>query len=127
MDIYNEVINYLDNKNIFVEKEKIDEGIFQIAFKLNKQVNIFFYDNSNFKIFVYDKFEISDDKLEKTLEFINEANLYNKDFTVSIIENKVYLMKAVPVIFDIKACNIFSFIEMLESKYDYIVGKLCDL
>lgn len=115
--LYKELINVLNEKNIVNEYEEVDNGVYQVAFKLENQINVYIYEGRFIKIFMgvgEERESISDEILSE----INKFNSSNPLVTLTTIENFLYLTTSIIYISDIKSHNIIESCKMLEEVYN---------
>ena len=124
MSIYNDLVKYLNDNNIKFEEEKIEKNVYQVAFKLEKQANIFIYEDSHIKIFIPLGVSVKNNETGKALDRVNEINVETYSYETVLLENDYYFIKTIPLMFDVKAEDIISIIKKAEEKADEVVGKI---
>ena len=67
MSVYNDLTKYLNDNNIKFEEEEIDKNVYQFAFKMEKQINVFVYEYSHIKIFIPLGVSVNDNDAEKAV------------------------------------------------------------
>lgn len=124
MSVYNDLAKYLNDNNIKFEEEEIDKNVYQVAFKMEKQVNVFVYEYSHIKIFIPLGVNINDNETGKALSRVNEINVETYGYEIVLLEKDYYFIKTIPLMFDVKADDLINIIKQAEKKAEEVVGKI---
>ena len=124
MSVYNDLAKYLNDNNIKFEEEEIDKNVYQVAFKMEKQVNVFVYEYSHIKIFIPLGVNINDNETGKALSRVNEINVETYGDEIVLLEKDYYFIKTIPLMFDVKADDLINIIKQAEKKAEEVVGKI---
>lgn len=122
--IYKELLDYLKDKGVQSEYEAIDKFSYQVAFKINRQMNIYIYENSFIKIYMNIGMKDKNVNDEELLQKINDYNSTHIEETITIIDNQVYATASILFLSDIKGKNIYDTAEKLDSIYSDIRGYI---